>query len=143
MWPRPASRRCACHCCTARPNVASPFRVSQFGKKSSRVPQHVLRSTCVCFKVAVAIPQPTHEHLLLLGRAARGVILLVVVTRWSIERVQEAGACAVMALERVPADIRKDGGVARMSDPGMIKEIKVGPCVAPLHLQRPCHQCNA
>jgi hypothetical protein len=32
-----------------------------------------------------------------------------------------------MALERVPADIRKDGGVARMSDPGMIKEIKVGP----------------
>jgi len=37
---------------------------------------------------------------------------------------EEAGACAVMALERVPADIRKDGGVARMSDPQMIKEIK-------------------
>ena len=36
---------------------------------------------------------------------------------------EEAGACAVMALERVPADIRKDGGVARMSDPQMIKEI--------------------
>merc|ERR1719231_1814301 len=36
---------------------------------------------------------------------------------------EEAGACAVMALERVPADIRKDGGVARMSDPKMIKEI--------------------
>lgn len=36
---------------------------------------------------------------------------------------EEAGACAVMALERVPADIRKDGGVARMSDPSMIKEI--------------------
>jgi pyridoxal 5'-phosphate synthase pdxS subunit len=36
---------------------------------------------------------------------------------------EEAGACAVMALERVPADIRKDGGVARMSDPAMIKEI--------------------
>lgn len=36
---------------------------------------------------------------------------------------EEAGAAAVMALERVPADIRKDGGVARMSDPGMIKEI--------------------
>ena len=36
---------------------------------------------------------------------------------------ERAGACAVMALERVPADIRKDGGVARMSDPGMIKEI--------------------
>lgn len=36
---------------------------------------------------------------------------------------EEAGACAVMALERVPADIRRDGGVARMSDPGMIAEI--------------------
>merc|ERR1719152_1119205 len=37
---------------------------------------------------------------------------------------EAAGAVAVMALERVPADIRKDGGVARMSDPKMIKEIK-------------------
>lgn len=36
---------------------------------------------------------------------------------------EEAGAAAVMALERVPADIRRDGGVARMSDPGMIEEI--------------------
>ncbi len=36
---------------------------------------------------------------------------------------EEAGACAVMALERVPSDIRRDGGVARMSDPKMIKEI--------------------
>lgn len=37
---------------------------------------------------------------------------------------EEAGAVAVMALERIPADIRKDGGVARMSDPKMIREIK-------------------
>ena len=36
---------------------------------------------------------------------------------------EEAGAAAVMALERVPADIRVEGGVARMSDPSMIKEI--------------------
>ena len=36
---------------------------------------------------------------------------------------EEAGACAVMALERVPADIRAQGGVARMSDPSMIQEI--------------------
>jgi pyridoxal 5'-phosphate synthase pdxS subunit len=36
---------------------------------------------------------------------------------------EEAGAYAVIALERVPADIRRDGGVARMSDPSMIKEI--------------------
>jgi pyridoxal biosynthesis lyase PdxS len=37
---------------------------------------------------------------------------------------EAAGAVAVMALERIPADIRRDGGVARMSDPSMIKEIK-------------------
>lgn len=37
---------------------------------------------------------------------------------------EEAGACAVMALERVPADIRRDGGVARMTDPLIIQEIK-------------------
>ncbi len=37
---------------------------------------------------------------------------------------EEAGAVAVMALERIPADIRLDGGVARMSDPQMIQEIK-------------------
>lgn len=36
---------------------------------------------------------------------------------------EAAGACAVMALERIPADIRREGGVSRMSDPGMIKEI--------------------
>lgn len=36
---------------------------------------------------------------------------------------EAAGACAVMALERVPSEIRKEGGVARMSDPAMIKEI--------------------
>jgi pyridoxal 5'-phosphate synthase pdxS subunit len=36
---------------------------------------------------------------------------------------EEAGACSVMALERIPADIKADGGVARMSDPGMIREI--------------------
>lgn len=36
---------------------------------------------------------------------------------------EQAGAVAVMALERVPADIRADGGIARMSDPKMIKEI--------------------
>lgn len=37
---------------------------------------------------------------------------------------EAAGAVAVMALERIPADIRRDGGVARMSDPSMIKKIK-------------------
>jgi pyridoxal 5'-phosphate synthase pdxS subunit len=44
-------------------------------------------------------------------------------TRCQARIAEEAGACAVMALERVPADIRSQGGVARMSDPQMIKEI--------------------
>merc|ERR1719336_1886534 len=47
-----------------------------------------------------------------------------VVTPEQAKIAEEAGAVAVMALERVPADIRRDGGVARMSDPAMIKEIK-------------------
>ncbi len=51
-----------------------------------------------------------------------GVIMDVVSVEHSVI-AEEAGAVAVMALERVPADIRKDGGVARMSDPGLIKEI--------------------
>jgi len=51
-----------------------------------------------------------------------GVIMDVVNTEQALV-AEKAGACAVMALERVPADIRVSGGVARMSDPKMIKEI--------------------
>jgi pyridoxal 5'-phosphate synthase pdxS subunit len=47
-----------------------------------------------------------------------------VVTPEQAKIAEDAGACAVMALERVPADIRRDGGVARMSDPEMIEGIK-------------------
>ena len=46
-----------------------------------------------------------------------------VVTPEQARIAQDAGAVAVMALERVPADIRADGGVARMSDPSMIRKI--------------------
>merc|ERR1711920_779477 len=53
-----------------------------------------------------------------------GGVIMDVVDPEQARIAEEAGACAVMALERVPADIRKDGGVARMSDPKMIKEIK-------------------
>lgn len=54
----------------------------------------------------------------------KGGVIMDVVTPQDAEIAQEAGAVSVMALERVPADIRKQGGVARMSDPKMIKEIK-------------------
>jgi pyridoxal 5'-phosphate synthase pdxS subunit len=53
----------------------------------------------------------------------KGGVIMDVVTAEHARIAEEAGACAVMALERVPADIRKDGGVARMSDPALIKSI--------------------
>ena len=53
----------------------------------------------------------------------KGGVIMDVVTPEHARIAEEAGACAVMALERVPADIRKEGGVARMSDPALIKSI--------------------
>ena len=53
----------------------------------------------------------------------KGGVIMDVVTPEHARIAEEAGAVAVMALERVPADIRVSGGVARMSDPGLIKEI--------------------
>jgi pyridoxal 5'-phosphate synthase pdxS subunit len=54
----------------------------------------------------------------------KGGVIMDVVTPEQARIAEEAGACAVMALERVPADIRRDGGVARMSDPAMIRSIQ-------------------
>ncbi|KAG7638925.1 Pyridoxal 5'-phosphate synthase subunit PdxS/SNZ [Arabidopsis thaliana x Arabidopsis arenosa] len=59
-----------------------------------------------------------------LAQMLRGGVIMDVVNAEQARIAEEAGACAVMALERVPADIRAQGGVARMSDPEMIKEIK-------------------
>jgi len=53
----------------------------------------------------------------------KGGVIMDVMNPEQAKIAEEAGACAVMALERIPADIRKDKGVARMSDPRMIKEI--------------------
>jgi pyridoxal 5'-phosphate synthase pdxS subunit len=58
-----------------------------------------------------------------LAQMLKGGVIMDVVTPEQAVIAEEAGACAVMALERVPADIRAFGGVARMSDPGLIKEI--------------------
>jgi pyridoxal 5'-phosphate synthase pdxS subunit len=59
-----------------------------------------------------------------LAQMLKGGVIMDVVTAEHAKIAEEAGACAVMALERVPADIRRDGGVARMSDPSKIEEIK-------------------
>jgi pyridoxal 5'-phosphate synthase pdxS subunit len=59
-----------------------------------------------------------------LAEMLRGGVIMDVVTPEQAKIAEDAGAVAVMALERVPADIRRDGGVARMSDPSMIEGIK-------------------
>jgi pyridoxal 5'-phosphate synthase pdxS subunit len=58
-----------------------------------------------------------------LAQMLKGGVIMDVVTAEHARIAEEAGAVAVMALERVPADIRAHGGVARMSDPGLIQEI--------------------
>ncbi len=58
-----------------------------------------------------------------LAQMLKGGVIMDVVTAEHARIAEEAGACAVMALERVPADIRADGGVARMSDPELILQI--------------------
>jgi pyridoxal 5'-phosphate synthase pdxS subunit len=58
-----------------------------------------------------------------LAQMLKGGVIMDVVTAEHARIAEDAGAAAVMALERVPADIRADGGVARMSDPGLIEEI--------------------
>lgn len=59
-----------------------------------------------------------------LAQMLKGGVIMDVVNAKEAEIAQKAGAVAVMALERVPSDIRKAGGVARMSDPKMIKDIQ-------------------
>lgn len=58
-----------------------------------------------------------------LAQMLKGGVIMDVVTAEQAKIAEDAGACAVMALERVPSDIRKQGGVARMSDPKLIKAI--------------------
>ncbi len=74
----------------------------------------------------IAGPQGTGTYRVKRGLAEmmKGGVIMDVVTAGQARIAEDAGACAVMALERVPADIRRDGGVARMSDPQMIEEIK-------------------
>ncbi len=73
----------------------------------------------------MAIEQQTGTFAVKKGLAQmlKGGVIMDVVTPEHAKIAEEAGACAVMALERVPADIRANGGVARMSDPDLILKI--------------------
>jgi len=59
-----------------------------------------------------------------LAQMLKGGVIMDVTNVEEAKIAESAGACAVMALERIPSDIRKDGGIARMSDPKMIEEIQ-------------------
>ncbi len=59
-----------------------------------------------------------------LAEMLKGGVIMDVTNSEQAKIAENAGACAVMALERIPADIRQDGGIARMSDPLLIKEIQ-------------------
>ncbi len=68
---------------------------------------------------AEQVPKTTGTPVVKTGLAQmlKGGIIMDVINEEQARIAEEAGACAVMALEKVPADIRKDGGVARMADP--------------------------
>src|SRR5215813_1470196 len=77
-------------------------------------------------KGALPVSDKTENQVLLkkgLAQMLKGGVIMDVVTPDHAKIAEEAGACAVMALERVPADIRANGGVARMSDPDLILKI--------------------
>src|SRR5258706_4873697 len=59
-----------------------------------------------------------------LAEMLKGGVIMDVTTAEQAKIAEQAGAAAVMALERIPADIRRDGGGARVSDPAMIKEVQ-------------------
>ena len=66
----------------------------------------------------------TYEVKVGLAEMLKGGVIMDVTTPDQAKIAEDAGAVAVMALERIPSDIRKDGGIARMSDPKMIKKIQ-------------------
>ena len=68
--------------------------------------------------------QGTYEVKVGLADMLKGGVIMDVTTAEQAQIAEDAGAVAVMALERIPADIRTDGGIARMSDPLMIKDIQ-------------------
>ena len=70
------------------------------------------------------MPKGTFEVKVGLAEMLKGGVIMDVTSAEHAQIAESAGACAVMALERMPADIRKDGGIARMSDPGMVREIQ-------------------
>ncbi len=78
-----------------------------------------------------------------LAQMLKGGVIMDVTNAEQAKIAEAAGACSVMALERVPSDIRKDGGVARMSDPQMIKDIQAAVTIPVMAKVRIGHMVEA
>src|SRR3989338_4794768 len=78
-----------------------------------------------------------------LARMLKGGVIMDVVTADQAKIAEDSGACAVMALERVPSDIRTQGGVARMSDPKLIREIQAAVSIPVMAKVRIGHTAEA
>jgi len=81
-------------------------------------------SSEACYDLSAMMNSKEHRVHIGLAEMLKGGVIMDVTNAEEAKIAQDAGAQAVMALERVPSDIRRDGGVARMSDPQMIEEIK-------------------
>ncbi|KAK3643471.1 Pyridoxal 5'-phosphate synthase subunit snz1 [Elasticomyces elasticus] len=109
-------------------STAYPDRPSAFRSQSNRAlndsndssPPSITKSNA---SMASSDPQSTFAVKAGLAQMLKGGVIMDVINVEQARIAEEAGACAVMALERVPADIRAQGGVARMSDPSMIQDI--------------------
>ena len=78
-----------------------------------------------------------------LAQMLKGGVIMDVTTPEQAKIAEEAGACAVMALERIPADIRAAGGVSRMSDPKMIRGIQEAVSIPVMAKCRIGHFCRS
>ena len=85
----------------------------------------------------------SHDMKLKIGLAEmlKGGVIMDVTTPEQAKIAQDAGAVAVMALERIPADIRAHGGIARMSDPKIIKAIQKTVSIPVMAIRRRIGRC--
>jgi pyridoxal 5'-phosphate synthase pdxS subunit len=106
-----------------RPNSNSPARL-RLRRAARSAPSFVQTRAGAAARLRAMRDEATFRVKSGLAEMLKGGVIMDVVTPEQARIAEEAGAAAVMALERVPADIRRDGGVARMSDPEMIAGIQ-------------------
>ena len=109
---------------TLEPSRPSAFRSqSQRAVNGTNTTSTSIPNKPTATKMSASEPQSSFAVKAGLAQMLKGGVIMDVINVEQARIAEEAGACAVMALERVPADIRAQGGVARMSDPAMIQDI--------------------